>query len=426
MEATRPKQEAVLDADYDVEAVRAAFPALQQDLYDDQPLVYLDNAATTQKPQAVIDRLTGYYTRENANVHRGVHFLSQQASDAYEAVRERIADFIGAPEAGGRPAHEQIVYTRGTTEAINLVAATWGRAELQEGDEVLLSQMEHHSNIVPWQRICEETGAQIKIIPVTDRGELVFEAFEKRLSERTKLVAVTHVSNALGTINPVEEIVRAAHEAGAKVLVDGAQSVPHLPVDVEALGADFFCFSGHKMYGPTGIGVLCGRRRLLDAMPPYQGGGDMIDEVSFEDTTYAEVPHKFEAGTPNISSVIALGAAAAWLKEQGRPRVRRHEKALLEYATERVREIDDIRLVGTAREKASVLSFLLGDVHPYDAGTVLDRMGVAVRTGHHCAQPLMEHFSIPGTVRASLACYNDRSDVDRLVEGLRKVRRMFG
>lgn len=425
MEATRPKKDAALDADYDVEAVRAEFPALQQDLYDDQPLVYLDNAATTQKPQAVIDRLTGYYERENANVHRGVHFLSQQASDAYEAVRGRLVEFIGAPETEQGDARDQIVYTRGTTEAINLVAATWGRAELGEGDEIVLSQMEHHSNIVPWQRICEETGAEVKVIPVTDRGELIFEEFEALLSERTKLVAVTHVSNALGTINPVERIVQSSHAAGAKVLVDGAQSVPHLPIDVEALGVDFFCFSGHKMYGPTGIGVLYGRRELLDAMPPYQGGGDMIDEVSFDGTTYAEVPHKFEAGTPSISAVIALGAAAAWLDNLGRGRVRRHEKALLQYATERARQLEGMRLVGTARQKASVLSFLLGDVHPYDAGTVLDRMGIAVRTGHHCAQPLMERFSIPGTVRASLACYNTREDIDRLVEGLEKVRDMF-
>ena len=405
---------------YDVEAVRAQFPALQQDLYDDQPLVYLDNAATTQKPQAVIDRLAGYYTRENANVHRGVHFLSQQASDAYEAVRRRLADFIGAP------AHEQIVYTRGTTEAINLVASTWGRAELGPGDEVLLSEMEHHSNIVPWQRICEETGATLKVIPVTDRGELILEEYDKLLSERTKLVAVTHVSNALGTINPVRRIIQSAHDAGAKVLVDGAQSVPHLEIDVEALDVDFFCFSGHKMYGPTGIGALYGRRALLDAMPPYQGGGDMIDEVSFEKTTYAEVPHKFEAGTPNIADVIALGAAAEWLDALGRTRVRRHEHELLAYATERAQAVEGMRLIGTAREKASVLSFLLGDVHPYDAGTVLDRMGIAVRTGHHCTQPLMERLCIPGTVRASLACYNTRADINRLVEGLEKVRAMFG
>jgi cysteine desulfurase/selenocysteine lyase len=426
MEATRPQQGPALDADYDVEAVRAQFPALQQEVYDEQPLVYLDNAATTQKPQAVINRLERYYTRENANVHRGVHVLSQQASSAYEAVRERVADFIGAPEPDRGPAHAQIVYTRGTTEAINLVAATWGRSELEAGDEVLLSRMEHHSNIVPWQRICEEMGAELKVIPVTDWGELDVEALKALLSERTELVAVTHVSNTLGTINPVERITEKAHAAGAKVLVDGAQSVPHMEIDVAELGVDFFCFSGHKMYGPTGIGALYGRRELLDAMPPYQGGGDMIDEVSFGGTTYAEVPHKFEAGTPSIADVIALGAAAAWLDDVGRERVHEHERALLRYATERAREIDDIRLVGTAREKASVLSFLLGDVHPYDAGTVLDRLGIAVRTGHHCTQPLMERLEIPGTVRASLACYNTREDIDRLAEGLEKVRTMFG
>lgn len=420
MQATPPQEAATQTDGYDVEAVRAQFPALRQDVYDGQPLVYLDNAATTQKPQAVIDRLNAYYTRENSNVHRGVHFLSQQASDAYEAVRKRMADFIGAP------AHEQIVYTRGTTEAINLVASTWGRAELGEGDEVLLSTMEHHSNIVPWQRICEETGAALKILPITDRGELVYEEFEALLSERTKLVAVTHVSNALGTINPVRRITRAAHDAGARVLVDGAQSVPHFEIDVQALGADFFCFSGHKMYGPTGIGILYGKRELLDAMPPYQGGGDMIDEVSFEKTTYAEVPHKFEAGTPSIAAVIALGAAAEWLDTLGRARVRRHEQVLLAYATERAGAVEGMRLVGTAREKASVLSFLLGEVHPYDAGTVLDRLGIAVRTGHHCTQPLMARLGLPGTVRASLACYNTRADIDRLMDGLEKVRAMFG
>ena len=405
---------------FDADAVRADFPALQQDVYGDKPLVYLDNAATSQKPQVVIDRLSAYYSRQNSNIHRGVHCLSQAATDAYEEARRQIAGYINAP------ADHQVIFVRGCTEGINLVAATYGRTYIEAGDEIVISAMEHHSNIVPWQILCEEKDARLRVIPVDDRGALRYDEYERLLSEKTKLVAVTHVSNSLGTINPVQQMIRDAHERDVPVLVDGAQALPHMPVDVQQLDADFYTFSGHKVFGPTGIGILYGRETLLEAMPPYQGGGDMIDQVSFEKTTYDALPHKFEAGTPHIAGGIGLSSALKYLEELDPSAVRKYEADLLDYATRRVQEVEGLRLIGTAPEKASVLSFLLDDVHPYDAGSVLDRLGIAVRTGNHCTQPLMERLGLSGTIRASFALYNTREDVDRLVEGLRKAKTMFG
>jgi cysteine desulfurase/selenocysteine lyase len=405
---------------FDANAVRADFPTLQRTVYDDEPLVYLDNAATSQKPQSVIDRMERYYTHENSNVHRGVHRLSQDATDAYEATRTSVADLINAPDPS------QVIFTKGTTEAINLVASSYGRMAITEGDEIVLTEMEHHANIVPWQLLADQTGASLRIAPINDAGELQLEALIGLLNDQTRLVAVSHVSNTLGTINPVETIIGAAHERDIPVLVDGAQAVPHMPVDVQALDADFYCFSGHKMFGPTGIGVLYGKMDHLEAMPPYQSGGDMIDEVSFEKTTFADVPHKFEAGTPHIAGGIGLGTAVDYLQDLDRDGALRHEHELLAYATEEAHTIDGLRVIGTAANKASVLSFLIDDIHPYDAGTILDRLGIAVRTGHHCTEPLMKRLGIPGTVRASFAFYNTRDDVDRLMDGLHRVKRMFG
>ncbi len=405
---------------YDIEKIRADFPALHQTIYDGQPLVYLDNAASAQKPQRVIDRLTGYYSWEHSNVHRGVHYLSQQATEAYEGARTQIARFINAPNP------HQIIYTRGTTEAINLVAASYGRSHVGEGDEVVISTMEHHSNIVPWQMLCQEKGATLRVIPVNDRGELIIEEYEQLLSDRTKLVAVVHVSNSLGTVNPVWRMIEAAHQRDIPVLIDGAQAVQHMTVDVRELDCDFYCFSGHKMFGPTGIGILYGKEELLEAMPPYQGGGDMIETVTFERTTYNALPHKFEAGTPHIAGAIGLAAAVEYLQDLGLDAIARYEHHLLAYAHQRLQEIDDLRLIGTAAEKASVVSFLVGAIHPYDAGAILDRLGIAVRTGHHCTMPLMQRFGLPGTVRASFALYNTREEVDKLVEGLHKVKKLLG
>ncbi len=405
---------------FDVEAVRADFPVLARTVYDGKPLAYLDNAATSQKPRVVIERLRRYYAEENSNVHRGVHALSQEATDAYENARRSVARLIGAS------GEAQVLFTRGTTEAVNLVAQSWGRHHVGAGDEIVISAMEHHANIVPWQLLCEEKGARLRVIPITDTGEILFDEYEALLGAHTKLVAVGHISNALGTVNPVERMIRAAHARGIPVLIDGAQAVPHQPVNVEALGCDFYCFSGHKMFGPTGIGVLWGRRALLEEMPPYQSGGDMIDEVRFEKTTFAELPYKFEAGTPHIAGAIGLGAAAQYLMQMDRRAAARYEADLLAYGTERLGEIAGLRLIGTASQKASVLSFLLDGIHPYDTGAILDRLGLAVRTGHHCAQPLMDRFGIPGTVRASLAFYNTRAEIDRLVEGLHRVKEMFG
>ncbi len=404
---------------FDAECIRAQFPALKQTVYDDVPLVYLDNAATSQKPQRVLDRMQRFYAQENSNVHRGVHRLSQQATEAYEGARQSIAALINAPDP------RQVIYTRGTTEALNIVASSYGRTVLAEGDEVVLSEMEHHSNIVPWQMACDATGAALQVVPVNNDGELQMDAYQSLLSERTKIVAITHVSNALGTVNPVKAMIRAAHEHDIPVVVDGAQALPHRPVDVQALDADFYAFSGHKMFGPTGIGALYGKADHLEQMPPYQGGGDMIDQVSFEETTYDELPHKFEAGTPHIAGAIGLGAAADFLHELDWDAVHQHEADVLQYATDRLQALDGVTIVGTAAAKASVLSFLIDDIHPYDAGTVLDRTGVAVRTGHHCTQPLMKRLGIPGTIRASFALYNTRADVDRLVDGLERVRQMF-
>lgn len=412
-----PTQQAF--ATFDIERIRADFPALDQEV-NGQPLVYLDNGATAQKPRAVIERIQQYYALENSNIHRGVHYLSQQATDEYERSRVLVQHFINAAHA-----HE-IIYTRGTTEAINLVASTWGRTNVAAGDEILISTMEHHSNIVPWQMLCEEKGATLRVIPINARGEIVYEEYLKLLSERTKIVAICHVSNSLGTINPIKRMIADAHAHGSITVIDGAQAAPHTAIDVQDLDADFYALSSHKMFGPTGVGILYGKEALLDAMPPYQGGGDMIEDVSFEKTTYNHLPHKFEAGTPNIAGGIALGAAIEYLNSIGFDAIQAYEHDLLAYATEQLLQIEDLRIIGTATEKAGVLSLLLGDIHPYDTGAILDKLGIAVRTGHHCTQPLMDHLGIPGTARASLALYNNRSDVDRLVEGLHRVKKMLG
>ncbi len=407
-------------ASFDADAFRADFPALAQDVYEDTPLAYLDNAATSQKPTPVIERLDRFYRKENSNVHRGVHRLSQDATEEYEEARASLSHFLNAPHP------DQIIFTRGTTEGLNLISSTFGQMVVGEGDEILLTEMEHHSNIVPWQMLAEQVGASIEVLPVTDRGELRMDLLPAMLTDDTALVAVSHVSNTLGTINPMEALIDEAHAEGVPVVVDGAQSAPHLPVDVQALDADFYVFSGHKMFGPTGIGVCYGKREHLEAMPPYQGGGDMIDQVSFEKTTYDGLPHKFEAGTPNIADAVALGTAAEYMMALDWDAVQAHEDALLEYATEQVDAVEGTRVIGTAPDKTSVLSFVFDDIHPYDAGTVLDREGVAVRTGHHCTQPLLSRYGLPGTIRASFAAYNTRTDVDRLLQGLEKVQRMFG
>ena len=404
---------------FDVESVRAQFPILEREV-NGQPLVYLDSAASSQKPRRVLERMARYYETENSNVHRGVHTLSQQATDAYEGARETIRRYINAESTA------QIIYTRGCTESINLVAATFGRSQVTEGDEIIISALEHHSNIVPWQMLCEEKKARLRILPVSDTGEVLIERLPEMLSNRTKLVAVAHVSNSIGTVVPVEEIVRISHDHGVPVLIDGAQAMQHLQVDVQKLDADFYAFSGHKMFGPTGIGILYGRRDLLESMPPYQGGGDMIDHVSFEKTTYNSLPYKFEAGTPHISGAVGLGEAVGFLEDVGIEAAAEYERALIDYTTERLLEIEGLRIIGTAPHKAGAISFLVGDLHPYDVGTLLDQMGIAVRTGHHCTQPLMEYLNIPGTVRASFACYNTHEDADRLVEGVRRAAAMLG
>jgi cysteine desulfurase/selenocysteine lyase len=405
-------------ARFDVERVRKDFPILQQQARG-KPLVFLDSAASAQKPRAVIDAISDLYLRSYANIHRGVYELSERATAAFEASREKSAAFLGAVDP------REVVFVRGTTEAINLVAASFGRTRVGAGDEVLVTHMEHHSNIVPWQLLCREKGATLRVAPIDDRGELLVDEFAKLLGPRTRLVALTHVSNALGTINPVRELVRLAHQQGIPVLVDGAQAVPHQRVDVRELGCDFYAFSGHKLFGPTGVGVLWGKLQHLEAMPPYQGGGEMILSVSFQESLFKEVPHKFEAGTPDIAGVVGLGAAIDYVNALGLDAVEAHERELLAYATEALSALPGLRLVGTARHKAAVLSFVLDDVHPHDIGTILDQEGIAVRTGHHCAQPVMERFGVPATVRASLALYNTRSDVDALVAGLHRVREVF-
>jgi cysteine desulfurase / selenocysteine lyase len=405
-------------AAYDLQKVRANFPILSQRV-NGKPLVYLDNAATTQKPRVVIDAIARYYEADNANIHRGVHYLSQQATQKYEDARETVRRFLNAAEAS------EIVFVRGATEGINLVAQTLGRMRLEAGDEVLITAMEHHSNIVPWQILCDEKGATLRVAPINDAGELMLVEFERLLGMRTKIVAVPHVSNALGTVNPLRQMVELAHRHNAVVVVDGAQAVPHLAVDVRTLDCDFYVFSGHKLYGPTGIGALYGKSTLLNAMPPYQGGGDMILSVTFDKTTYNKIPYKFEAGTPDISGVIGLGAAINYVTGLGLDRIMAHEQDLLHYATEALATIPGIRMIGTAQEKASVLSFVMNGIHPHDIGTILDQEGIAIRTGHHCAQPVMERFGVPATARASFALYNTREEVDALVRGIERVREVF-
>lgn len=402
----------------DVNAIRADFPILQRRVHG-RPLVYLDNAATTQKPRAVIDRLVRYYEEENANIHRGVHTLSVEATDAYDAARDRVRRFLNAADA------REIVFVRGATEAINLVARSFGGSQIGPGDEIVLSEMEHHSNIVPWQMICEEKGAALRVVPITDSGEFRLDAYEQLLNARTRIVAVTHVSNALGSVTPVGEIVRLARDRGIPVLIDGAQAVAHLRVDVQALGCDFYVFSGHKVFGPTGIGVLYGRLPLLEAMRPYQGGGDMIRSVTFDRTLYNEVPYRFEAGTQHIAGVVGLATAIDYLADLGLDRVAAHEHELLAYGTEALTTIPGLRLTGTAAQKAGILSFVMDDVHPHDIGTILDREGVAIRAGHHCCQPLMARLGVPATARASFALYNTHVEIDALVGALRKVREVF-
>ncbi len=403
---------------FDVEKLRRDFPILDQRVHG-KPLVYLDNAATSQKPQVVIDAISRYYEQENSNIHRGVHFLSERATEEYEAARSSAQEFIHAPKP-----HE-VIFVRGTTEAINLVAQTYGRAHVGAGDEVLITAMEHHSNIVPWQILCDEKHARLRVAPISDTGELLLDEFANLLGPKTKLVAAAHVSNALGTVNPVRQMIEMAHSRNIPILIDGAQAVPHCAVDVQELDCDFYAFSGHKMYGPTGIGILYGKSALLEEMPPYQGGGDMIASVSFEKTVYNRLPYKFEAGTPHISGGIGLGTAIEYLNSIGMNAIAAHEHELLTYATDAVAEVPGVRLVGTAKEKAAVLSFVMEGIHPHDIGTVLDQEGIAIRTGHHCAQPIMTRFGIDATARASFALYNTREEVDALVRGIHKVREVF-
>ena len=407
------------EPELDIATLRADFPALSQEVHG-RPLVYLDNAATSQKPRQVIDAIRRYYERDNANVHRGVHELSERATAAYEGGREAVRRFVNAASA------REIVFTRNATESINLVARSWGDTQVKAGDEVLITAMEHHSNIVPWQMLCARTGATLRVVPIDDRGDLVVDELDRLLTDRTKLVAVVHVSNALGTINPVADVVARAHAAGAVVLVDGSQAVTHMPVDVQALGADFYVFTGHKVLGPTGIGVLHGREALLEAMPPFLGGGDMIRTVTFEGSTWADLPNKFEAGTPGIAGAVGLHAALDYMGAVGFEAIEAHEAALLETLTGRLEAIEGLRIIGTARRKAGVVSFVMDGIHPHDIGTIVDREGVAIRTGHHCAQPVMERFGVPATARASIAFYNSPADIEALAQALERVRALMG
>ncbi len=402
----------------DAYSIRKQFPVLNREVKG-KPLIYLDNAATSQKPQMVIDALANYYSNYNANIHRGIHTLAEEATLAFEETRDAVQQFINAES------REQIIFTRGTTEGINLVAYTWGRQNIKAGDEIIISVMEHHSNIVPWQILCEQNGAILKIIPINDEGELLIDEYEKLLSDKTKLVSIVHVSNSLGTVNPVKQMIDAAHKAGAIVFVDGAQSAVHLDIDVQEMDCDFFAFSAHKLYGPTGVGILYGKKYLLESMPPFQGGGEMIKEVSFEKTTYNELPYKFEAGTPNIADTIAFKTALDFIHQTGKQKMSRHEKELLAYATAQLELIPGLKIIGKAREKISVVSFVIDGLHPQDIGILLDNRGIAVRTGHHCTQPLMNRFGIPGTVRASFAVYNTKEEIDELVLGLQKAIKML-
>ena len=401
----------------EIEKIRSQFPVLHQEVYG-KPLIYFDNAATTQKPKSVLDAISGYYELDNSNIHRGAHALADRATQYFESTRDTVRDFIGAKESA------EIIFTKGTTESINLVASTFGRMHLKKGDEIIISTMEHHSNIVPWQMLCEEKGAVLKIIPITDSGELVFEEFEKLLGAKTKFVSLVHASNSLGTINPVKRIIDSAHKFGAKVLLDAAQSASHLHINVQDLDCDFMAFSAHKLYGPTGLGILYGKREVLEDMPPYQGGGEMIKEVSFEKTTYNEIPFKFEAGTPNIADVISFKTALNFISSLTKDEIKKHEDELLTYANESLGMIKGFIPVGTASEKVSVLSFQINGMHPYDVGVMLDSRGIAVRTGHHCTQPLMKRLGLEGTVRASFAVYNSKSEIDSLAEGIEKIARI--
>ena len=405
-------------SDLDVQRVRQDFPILKEKIYD-KPLVYLDNAATSQKPQAVIEAISRYYLQENSNVHRGVHWLSQQATEEYENARIKMQRFMNASDS------KEIIFVRGATEAINLVASSYGGKCVGEGDEIVISAMEHHSNIVPWQMLCEEKGAKLRIIPMNDRGELLLEEYEELLNSKTRLVAVVHVSNSLGTINPVEKIIELAHQNNTPVLLDGAQAAPHVKLDVQELDCDFYAISSHKVYGPTGIGVLYGKAELLESMPPYQGGGDMISSVTFEETLYNVLPFKFEAGTPNIAGVIGLGAAIEYINCIGLDRIAARESKLLAYASEQISVIPGLKPIGTAREKAGIVAFVMDGIHAHDIGTILDQEGIAIRTGHHCSQPVMAHFGVPATARASFSFYNTREEVDILVRGLQKVQEVF-
>ncbi|WP_149914374.1 aminotransferase class V-fold PLP-dependent enzyme [Sphingobacterium cavernae] len=403
---------------FDIQKIRADFPLLKREV-NGKPLVYLDNGATTQKPKVVIDAITNYYSDMNSNVHRGVHYLSQISTDAFELTRRKVQEFINAKE------DFEIIITKGTTDSINLVASCYGKAFIHEGDEIIISAMEHHSNIVPWQMLCEEKGAVLRVIPMNEKGELNMEDYKNLLSDKTKLVSVTYVSNSLGTINPIKEIIELAHAKNVPVFVDAAQAIQHIAIDVQELDVDFLAFSGHKMYAPTGVGVLYGKKDLLNAMPPYQGGGDMIKDVTFEKTTYNELPFKFEAGTPNIEAGICLAAAIDYINELGIDNIKAYEDDLLAYATAKIKDISGVRIIGEAAKKSSVLSFVVDGVHPYDIGVILDKLGIAVRTGHHCAQPVMDQFQIPGTVRASLAVYNTKEDVDNFIAGLTRALKML-
>ncbi|RTZ98540.1 MAG: cysteine desulfurase CsdA [Candidatus Neomarinimicrobiota bacterium] len=419
LQETGDRRQEAGEATLDVREIREMFPLLAGTV-GGKPLAYLDNAATTQKPRVVLDTLSRYYAAENANIHRGVYQLSQNATQAYEGARGKVAAFLNAAE----PA--EIIFTRNATEGINLVAQTFGRWQVGEGDDVVISTMEHHSNIVPWQMLCEEKGARLRVVPITDAGELMLDELASLLGPRTKLVSIVHMSNSLGTINPVRQVVELAHAQGIPVLIDGSQAAYHMAVDVQAIGCDFYVVTGHKLYGPTGIGALYGQRRWLEAMPPYQGGGDMISSVTFERTTYNKVPHKFEAGTPHIAGAIGLGAAVDFIRSVGFEAIAGHERRLLDYATDRLSAVPGLRLIGTAREKVSILSFVLDGVHAHDIGTIVDTEGVAIRTGHHCTQPVMARFNVPATARASLAMYNTVEEIDQLVTALTKVREIFG
>ncbi|PKP32345.1 MAG: cysteine desulfurase CsdA [Bacteroidetes bacterium HGW-Bacteroidetes-17] len=403
---------------FDIQKIRADFPILDREVYGNK-LVYLDNAATAQKPQVVIDAIVDYYTWNNSNIHRGVHYLSQIATSAYEDARETIRAYINAKEK------YEVIFTKGTTDAINLLAYSFGEKYIHAGDEIIVSALEHHSNLVPWQILCQRKQAKLKIVPVNDKGEFIFEEFEKLLSSKTKLVAVAHISNALGSINPIKKIIKKAHERNIPVMIDGAQGIVHSAVDVQELDCDFYAFSGHKLYAPMGVGVLYGKEQYLEEMPPYQMGGEMVDQVSYQHTTYNRLPFKFEAGTPNVEAVLGLNAAINYIKGIGIEQIYRHENELLKYATNKLKKIEGIRIIGEADQKAGVVSFLIGEIHPYDAGTIIDHFGIAIRTGHHCAQPIIDHFKIPGTIRASFAMYNNFDEIDLLINAVKQVKKMF-